>query len=103
LNLLARSAEFEFVDGDGKPIFHVSTVKGRVAESREGGTYRVTLTVRPDHANLEMYLLSSYQVALNEPPTLVRDLMQTLTQINEFIDARVLPAVKTLIQPPSRR
>ena len=97
LNVLARRADWEFVDAEGKPIFDVSTVEGRVAESDKGGTYRVTLTVRPDHANVEMYLLSAYQISLDEPPQLIGDLVQTITRINQFVDNRVLPTVKSLL------
>jgi hypothetical protein len=46
---------------------------------------------------VDVYLLPAYDVALNEPPELVGDLIQTLAGINEFIDRRVRPAVTALI------
>jgi hypothetical protein len=98
LNLLARSARLEFVDADGKPIFfQAPPLPTRIAESSKGDTYTVMLTVSPDHANMDMYLLTTYQVALHEPPELIGDLVETLTGINEFIDARVLPTIKALL------
>lgn len=96
LNLLSRPVAIDFVGGDGKPIFDIP-VKSRFAERSERDTQSVTLTVQPDKANMDVYLLATYEVAFHEPPELIGDLVQTLTGINEFIDARVLPVVRSLL------
>ena len=46
---------------------------------------------------MDVYLLAAYDVALNEPPELIGDLIQTLAEINEFMDRRALPAVMALL------
>jgi hypothetical protein len=69
----------------------------RIDQRGEGDTYTVTFTVTPEYANMDMYLLTSYQVALHEPPELICDLVETLSGINQFIDSRVVPAVRTLL------
>jgi hypothetical protein len=97
LNLLARRATIDFVDADGKPIFQTPPLPAHIAEGQEGDTYTVTLAIRPDYANVDMYLLTTYQVAFDEPPELIGDLVETLTGINQFIDSRVLPTVKALL------
>ncbi len=97
LNVLARRAAIEFVDGEGKPIFQGPPLDTRITERNEGNTYTVTLTIRPDYADVDMNLFAAHDVALHEPPELIGDLIETLTGINQFIDARVVPTVKTLL------
>ena len=97
LNLLARSVLLDFVHADGKPVFQTPPLPTRIAKGDEGDTQTVTLTVAPDYANVDMYLLAPQEVAFHEPPELIGELVETLTGINEFIDSRVLPTVKSLL------
>jgi len=97
LNLLARSASVDFVDAGGKPIFQAPPIPTRIAERHKGDTYTVTFNVSSEYRGMDMYLLTTQQVALNEPPELIGDLIETLAGINQFIDGRVLPTVKALM------
>jgi hypothetical protein len=96
LNLLARHASIESVDGRGKPLFHGIPIEQRITERDEGDAYTVTLSVLPDYANVDVYLLATYQVALDEFPV-ISNLVPALEEINQFIDTRVLPTVKALL------
>lgn len=91
LNLLARSASVDFVDASGKPIFPTPPFPTRITKGDEGSAYVVTFRVTPasEYANMDMYLLAPQQVALDEPPELIGDLIETLAGINAFIDTRV--------------
>jgi hypothetical protein len=57
----------------------------------------VTFRLLPAYANLEVNLLTTFQIGLDEPPELIGEVVQTLTQINQFIDSEVFPAVKALL------
>jgi hypothetical protein len=46
---------------------------------------------------VDVYLLPTYEVRLNEPPQLFDDLPETVTAIEEFIDRGILPTVKALL------
>jgi hypothetical protein len=95
LNLLAYAARFQFIDALGKPIFDGPPADGRIPDTYKGGTYTVSLA---RHADVDMYLLPTYDVALHEAPELIGNLIETLAGINEFIDSRVLPAVAALLK-----
>ena len=97
LNLLARSAFVDFVDAAGEPLFPTRPFPHRIAERSEADTYTVTFNVLPDYPQVDMYLLTTQQVALHEPPELIGDLIETLRGINQFIDGHVLPTVKSLL------
>lgn len=97
LNLLVHRATIQFVDASGKPVFQGPAPDARIAEPTEGDTYTVTLTRGRGHTNMDMYLLPSYDVRLNEPPELFGNLIDTLTGISQYIDARVLPAIRSLL------
>jgi hypothetical protein len=45
---------------------------------------------------VDVYLLATYQVALDEFPV-ISNLVPALEEINQFIDTRVLPTVKALL------
>jgi hypothetical protein len=99
LNLLARVAEFHFIDRGGQPIFQGPLVapQGRITEANDRDAYTVTLAVEADKAHMDIYLLPAYDLSLHEPPELIGDLIETLRDINQFIDNRVLPTVKALL------
>jgi hypothetical protein len=61
----------------------------------EGDTYVVSLGLTPEKANMDVYLLASYEVTLNEPPEVIGELVEVLSGINQFIDIRVLPTVRS--------
>ena len=56
----------------------------------------MSLAVR-EELDADVHLVPAYGLALNEPPDLIGDLIETLTAINEYIDQRVLPVVRTLL------
>lgn len=98
LNLLARNAGMTFVDAGGKPIFDgPPVVEVRIPEAQEGDTYSVTINAGSD-LGVDVYLVATYNVVLNEAPVLIKGLTETLTRINQFIDARVVPTVKRLMR-----
>ena len=99
LNLLARNASVDFVDADGKRIFHGPASFTRIEERQERDAYTVILRATPDYRerDVDMYLIPAYKVALDEPPELIGELAETLTSINQFIDSRVLPTVNALL------
>jgi hypothetical protein len=68
---------------------------GEIPETYEGSTYTVFLNW--GKADMDVYLLPTYDVALHEPGELIGNLIETLAGINQFIDGRVLPAVATLL------
>ena len=70
------------------------SLQHRVTDAYEGDTYTVSLAT---DKNVDMYLLTTYDVALHEPPELIGTLLETLSGIHEFIDSRVLPTVETLL------
>jgi len=96
LNLLVRRASITFVDSNRKPIYEGPAPTARIADRGEGDAYTASLAVR-EKLDRDVYLLSAYDVALNEPPELVGDLIETLADINGFIDRRVLPAIEELL------
>jgi len=96
LNLLARVVSSKFVDAAGKKIFEGPPQSARIPKTHEGDAYTVTLSTR-DKLDVDMYLLPTYDIRLNEPPQLVGNLIDTLAGINEFIDTRVLPTVRALL------
>ncbi len=96
LNLLVRRASITFVDSNRKPIYEGPAPTARIADRGEGDAYTASLAVR-EKLDRDVYLLPAYDVALNEPPELVGDLIETLADINEFIDRRVLPAIEELL------
>jgi hypothetical protein len=97
LNLLARRVTFEFQYPDGKPVFQAGEITDRITQRDEGNAYVVQLTVTPDKANMDVYLLAVNEVTLDEGFQAAGDLIETLTGINEFIDGRVLPTVRRLL------
>lgn len=68
----------------------------RITDSEERGGFTARLTVE-NQFDGDVLLASTYDVRLHEPPWLIDNLINTLTEINRFIDARVLPAVTTLL------
>jgi len=96
LNLLVHRAAINFVDAGGQPIFQGPALHGRIAKPDEGDTYTVTLAVN-EKQHVDVYLLPTYDVRLNEPPELMGGLIETLTCIDQFIDGRVLPAIRGLL------
>lgn len=96
LNLLVHRAAINFVDASGQPIFQGPALHGRVAKPDERDTYTVTLAVN-EKRDVDVYLLPTYDVRLNEPPELVGDLVETLTRIDQFIDGRVPPVIRSLL------
>lgn len=96
LNLLVRRASIRFVDGKGKKIYDGPPPTARISDHGGGDVYTVSLVVRKK-LDVDVYLLPVYDVALNEPPELLGDLIPTLGKINDFIDRRVLPAVMALL------
>lgn len=97
LNLLVRRASIEFVDASGEPIFEGPAPTARISDHPDkGDAYTVSLAVR-EELDVDVHLIPAYGLALNEPPDLIGDLIETLTAINEYIDQRVLPVVRTLL------
>ncbi|MDX6624222.1 MAG: hypothetical protein QOE75_2154 [Solirubrobacterales bacterium] len=96
LNLLAHRAKVEFVDADGRPLFRGPPAHGRIAGRQEAGEYIATLATNRKHDG-DVWLRHSYDVQLDEPPELVGDLIEALSSINQFIDARVVPSVTGLL------
>lgn len=96
LNLLVHRASLAFVDARRQPIFEGPPAQHRIAERDEGDTYTVTLAVSEER-DMGVYLLPAYEVRLDEPPELVGNLIETLGHINQFIDSRILPAVRALL------
>jgi hypothetical protein len=98
LNLLAHRASIQFIDADGQPLFqHGAPFYTVIPEGGEGETYTVLLGLPPNKAHMDVYLLASHEIRLDEPPQVIGELVETLTRIDEFIDGRVLPAVKSLL------
>jgi hypothetical protein len=98
LNLLAHRASIDFVDADGKPIFpHGTPVYTVIPEGDEGKTYTVLLDLSPWEAHMDVYLLAAHEIRLHEPPEVIGELVEKLPRITEFIDTRVLPAVRSLL------
>jgi hypothetical protein len=98
LNLLIHRATINFVDACGEPIFQGPAPDTRIAEPTEGDTYTVTFAPRKKR-DVDMYLLPTYDVRLDEPPQLVGSVIDTLAGINQFIDARILPTIRRLLGP----
>ncbi len=96
LNLLVRRASLKFVDAGGEPIYAGPAPTARIADRNKEDTYTVSLAVREER-DTDVFILPTYDVALNEPPELIGDLIQTLAEINNFIDRRVLPVVTALL------
>jgi hypothetical protein len=96
LNLLVRRASMKFVDASGGPIYEGPDPTARIADPREGDFYTVSLSVR-EEVDQEVFILPTYDLALNEPPELIGSLIQTLVKINDCIDSRVLPVVRGLL------
>ncbi len=68
----------------------------RITDSEESGGFTASLTV-DDRFDGDVLLASTYDICLHEPPWLIGNLIETLTEISSFIEVRVLPAVKTLL------
>ena len=98
-NLIARAATIDFVDAEGKPVMAGGPLPHRSipTERNEGHTHAVVLSVGDDYADVDMYLLFAYKVAFHQPPELIGEVVETLTGIQEFIDSRVLPTVRSLL------
>jgi hypothetical protein len=96
LNLLTPSASVQFVDASGEPIYEGPDTHTRIAQSDERDAYTATLAV-DRKLDVDVYLLATYNVSLHEPPNIFGNLLETLTSINKYIDARVLPTVRTLL------
>jgi hypothetical protein len=96
LNLLVRRASIKFVDASGEPLYEGPDPTARIADSDKGDAYTASLAVRKK-LDRDVYLFPKYGLALNEPPELIGDLIQTLTEINDFIDRQVIPVVKALL------
>lgn len=95
LNLLARDAKLTFTYGSGKPVFHGPPVDTRITKSHKTDAYTVDLET--SELDVDMYLFATHDVALNEPPDLFGELIETLSTIDEFIDSRVFPALRPLL------
>jgi hypothetical protein len=96
LNLLVRRASIKFVDAGGKPIYEGPAPTARITDRGKGNAYTVSLA-GGEERDMDVFILPMYDLALNEPPELIGDLIQTLAEINGFIDRRVLPVVTTLL------
>jgi hypothetical protein len=96
LNLLARQADISFVTAGGKSLFHGQPSPVRITDSEERGGFTARLAVE-DQFDGEVLLASTYDVRLHEPPWLIGNLIDTLTEINQFIDARVMQAVTAML------
>jgi hypothetical protein len=101
LNLIARAATIKFVDASGKPLFQDLDwpVRSSPSKGNEGHTPDVflTLNVPPGHADVDVYLLATEEVAFHQPPELIGEVIETLAGIQQFIDSRVLPVVRSLL------
>lgn len=96
LNVLARQADISFLTAEGQSLFHGQPSPVRITDSEERGGFTARLTVE-DQYDGDVLLASTYDVRFHEPPWLIGNLIDTLTEINRFIDARVLPAVRSLL------
>jgi hypothetical protein len=96
LNLLVRRASIKFVDAGGKPIYEGPAPTARITDHDRGDTYTVSLAVK-EELDTDVFILPTYDLVLNEPPELIGDLVQTLAEIKDFIDRRVLPVVTALL------
>jgi hypothetical protein len=96
LNLLGRQADISFITASGQSLFHGQPSSLRIADAEERGGFTARLTV-DDQFDADVLLASTYDVRLHEPPWLVGNLIETLTEINRFIEVRVLPTVSTLL------
>jgi hypothetical protein len=96
LNLLAQQADISFVDLDGQPIFHGPPASTRIPDQVQKDTFTVQLSVNAKFDG-DVLLVSSYNVRLNEPIWLVGNLIHTLTEINRFVEDRVLPVIRGLL------
>lgn len=96
LNLLARQAEVTFTDAGGMPLYEGPPSRARIADSGDGDSYTASLAVGEKREG-DIYLLPAYDVAINEPPALLGNLIETLEMISGYIDHEVLPVVKALI------
>lgn len=98
LNLLAHRASIDFVYDGGKPVFDAGTpLYSWIPERDERDAYVVSLGLGPEKANMDVYLLATYEIALDEPPEVFGELVEVLTGINQFIDRGVLPVVRSLL------
>lgn len=100
LNLIARAATIKFVDADGKPLFGGVDFPHRSVPSEWNGghTSDVFLRVPAEYPYVEVYLRSAQEVAFHQPPELIGEVIETLTGIKKFVDSRVLPTVRFLLQ-----
>jgi hypothetical protein len=96
LNLLGRQANIAFVDPDGQSLFHGQPASLRIADPNESGAFTARLSVDGPFDD-EVLLASTYDVRLHEPPWLVGNLIDTLTEIDRFIEVRVLLTVVGLL------
>jgi hypothetical protein len=98
LNLLTRRASIDFIGADGQPVFDGGTpIPARVPEGGEGDTYVVALGLTPGKADMDVYLLATHEMWLDEPPEVIGEVGEMVTRIDQFIDSRVLPAVRRLL------
>jgi hypothetical protein len=100
LNLLARQAGIAFADERGERIFEGPRSQGRISETTHQDSYLVFLNTQSERER-GLYLLPEYVIRIHEPPELTGDLLETLTAINGYIDACVLPTVTQLLAIPS--
>lgn len=96
LNLLARQADISFVSAHGDSLFAGQPASVRIADLEERDGFIAMLNVDKQF-DQEVLLVPAYDVRLHEPPRLVGNLIETLADINQFIEARVLPAVIPLL------
>ena len=99
LNLLARAAQINFTDAQGIPVFDAGPPDMRVTDPYESDTYGVTLNGKID---LDVYLIASHHIRFGELGDenvwpISDQVIETLESIDQFIDHRVVPAVKRLL------
>jgi hypothetical protein len=106
LNLLANGVWTRFVDAARQPIFAGPPLRSRLSAERGSDAWTVTLAVshKPD---TEVYLLPAYDIRLKEPPehpehltepVLTDNLIERLSGISQFVEGRILPAVRSLME-----
>lgn len=99
LNLVATRIGITFTDSLGNPKFPGPLPHGsmNVAEPSNSHTQRVTFLSKPDD-EMEMYLRPAYDIVFDESrPPFKRSVIETLASIRALIDARILPAIKSLL------
>lgn len=96
LNLLARNATIDFTDARRQPIFDGPPLDHRIAQSDEGGAYRIRLMARVTR-DIDVHILTSHDVVFGEPPELIENVVETLFAIDNFVELEVVPRVRRLL------